>query len=65
MPVEDTDLTDPEDAYDATDEPREKLRNFIRRIEWLVDHLNLDRAAIGDRLVRLRDDIHTLRDETT
>ena len=62
----DNDLNDPEDAYDASDPPGERLRNFVRRLTWIRDHLaDLDDPRIDlDRLDRLRDDITTLRDET-
>lgn len=60
--AEDNDLTDPEDAYDATDPPRERLRNFVRRVQWLADHI--DEHDLRLRVLRLRDDLNTLRDET-
>lgn len=60
--TDDNDLTDPEDAFDASDTPRERLRNFVRRIDWLVDHLDLDISFSG-RFERLREDIVALRDE--
>lgn len=61
----DTDVGDPEDAFDATDTPRERLRNFVRRLDWIRDHLdNLDDPRIDlDRLDRLRADLLTLRAE--
>jgi hypothetical protein len=60
----DTDLNDPEDSYDATDTVREKLRNFVRRIEWLDEHPDLTIMAVRDRLDRLREDLVTLLNET-
>lgn len=65
MAVGDNDLNDPEDAYDATDPPRERLRNFVRRLVWIREHLDdLDDPRIDlDRFDRLRDDLETLRNE--
>ena len=62
--AEDNDLNDPEDAYDATDTPREKLRNFVRRIEWLSDHPEVTVAFVRDRIERLREDLVSLLNET-
>ena len=61
----DNDLNDPEDAYDASDPPRERLRNFVRRVLWIRDHLaDLDDPRIDlDRLDRLIDDLNTLREQ--
>lgn len=61
----DTDLNDPEDAFDASDSQRERLRNFVRRLEYVRDHLDdLDDPRIDlDRISRLITDIGTLRDE--
>jgi hypothetical protein len=68
MAVGDNDLNDPEDAFDATDPPRERLRNFIRRVLWIRDHLDdLDDPRAQDllaRLDRLIDDLNTLREQT-
>ena len=61
---EDNDLTDPEDSYDAGDTPREKLRNFVRRLEWLDEHPDLTIIAVRDRIERLREDLVTLLNET-
>ena len=71
--AEDNDLTDPEDAFDASDPPRERLRNFVRRLDWLNDHVSghawdddhvdVVRYRISDRLERLREDLVALRDE--
>ena len=58
----DTDVGDPEDAYDVSDSPRERLRNFVRRLDWLTEHLDLDISMRG-RFERLREDIQALRDE--
>ena len=60
--TDDNDLNDPEDAFDATDAPRERLYNFVRRLDWLVDRLDLDVMFAG-RFERLREDIVALRDE--
>jgi hypothetical protein len=60
---DDNDLNDPEDAYDVTDPPRERLRNFINRLDWLREHLPLDISQRG-RFERLREDLVALRDET-
>jgi hypothetical protein len=66
--VEDNDLNDPEDAFDASDPPRERLRNFVRRVLWIRDHLDdLDDPRVQDvlaRLDRLIDDLNTLREQT-
>ena len=57
----DTDLDDPEDAYDASDPPKERLLNFARRLNWLIDR----DETFRERLERLRDDIDRLRSEMT
>ncbi len=63
MPDADTDLNDPEDAYDASDPPGERLRNFARRLEFVLERLGtLDLSNVGDRLARLREDLLALRD---
>jgi hypothetical protein len=62
----DNDLNDPEDAYDATDPPGERLLNFIRRLAYIADRLDIDtppRLAIFGRVNRLVDDLDTLRIE--
>jgi hypothetical protein len=64
MNEEDNDLTDPEDAFDASDSPGEQLRNFIRRIQWIDAHLGGD-FDLHDRLARLMDDIEYLRHRTS
>jgi len=56
----DTDVGDPEDAFDASDPPKVRLLNFARRLNWLIDRTSGD---IGDRLERLRDDIDKLRSQ--
>jgi len=63
---DDNDLTDPEDAYDVTDPPRERLRNFVRRLDWISEHIDYDRDIFGlrGRFERLREDLQALRDET-
>jgi hypothetical protein len=62
--VTDNDLNDPEDAFDATDPPRERLRNFIRRLDWITEHLDLENnAMLANRFERLREDLVALRDE--
>ena len=65
----DTDLDDPEDAFDATDPPKVRLLNFARRLNWVIDHLDdLDEPRVQDemqRLERLRDDIDKLRSQLT
>jgi len=58
----DTDIGDPEDAYDITDPPRERLRNFVRRLDWLIDHVDLS-TSLNGRFQRLREDMVALRDE--
>jgi hypothetical protein len=63
MAVGDNDLNDPEDAYDATDPPKVRLLNFIRRLRWLDDHVELDLTTFSARLQRLVDDLETLRGE--
>jgi len=60
MTDEDNDLNDPEDAYDASDPPKERLLNFARRLNWLIDR----DETFRERLERLRDDIDRLRSET-
>jgi len=60
MTEEDNDLNDPEDAYDASDPPKERLLNFARRLNWLIDR----DETFRERLERLRDDIDRLRSET-
>jgi hypothetical protein len=62
MTDEDNDLNDPEDAYDITDPPRERLRNFVRRLDWLMDHVDLS-TSLNNRFERLREDLVALRDE--
>jgi|KBSMisStaDraftv2_1062788.scaffolds.fasta_scaffold838458_2 hypothetical protein len=61
MTEEDNDLNDPEDAYDASDPPKERLLNFARRLNWLIDR----DETFRERLERLRDDIDRLRSEMT
>jgi len=71
--IEDNDLNDPEDAYDASDPPKVRLLNFARRLNWLIDHVSghawdneqvdVVRYRINDRLERLRDDIDKLRSQ--
>jgi len=61
MTDEDNDLNDPEDAYDASDPPKERLLNFARRLNWLIDR----DETFRERLERLRDDIDRLRSEMT
>ena len=61
--MNDNDLNDPEDAYDASDPPGERLRNFIRRLIWIDEHLDLDRPLLHGRIERLLDDIEVLRHE--
>jgi hypothetical protein len=56
----DTDLDDPEDAYDVSDPPKQRLLNFARRINWLIDRTSGDIEA---RLERLRDDVDKLRSQ--
>ncbi len=58
--TEDNDLTDPEDAYDASDSPKQRLLNFARRINWLIDRPD---GWYIERLERLRDDLDRLRSE--
>jgi hypothetical protein len=58
--IEDNDLTDPEDAYDASDPPKERLLNFARRLNWLIDRPD---GWYKERLERLRDDLDRLRSE--
>ena len=58
--IEDNDLNDPEDAFDASDPPKVRLLNFARRLNWLIDRTEGDIAA---RLERLRDDIDKLRSQ--
>jgi len=61
----DTDLDDPEDAYDASDPPKERLLNFARRLNWILDRrIRSEDDPVFDRLERLRDDIDRLRSET-
>lgn len=62
MTDEDNDLNDPEDAYDLSDPPRERLRNFVRRLDWLMDHIDLS-TSLNNRFERLREDLVALRDE--
>jgi hypothetical protein len=57
----DNDLNDPEDAYDASDPPGVRLRNFIRRLIWIDEHL--DAPLLSARIERLLDDIEVLRHE--
>jgi len=61
MTEEDNDLNDPEDAYDASDPPKERLLNFACRLNWLIDR----DETFRERLERLRDDIDRLRSEMT
>lgn len=60
---QDNDLNDPEDAYDASDPPGARLLNFIRRINWIDDHPDLERVLLSERLTRLTDDLEYLRHE--
>ena len=57
---EDNDLNDPEDAYDVSDPTKERLLNFARRLNYLIDRTTGDITA---RLERLRDDIDKLRSQ--
>jgi hypothetical protein len=61
----DTDLGDPEDAYDASDPPKERLLNFARRLNYVIDRLDNapSQGQFGLRLERLRDDLDRLRSE--
>ena len=59
----DTDLNDPEDAFDASDPPRQRLLNFTRRLNWLIDRIDEQDDYVLPRLVRLRDDLDQLRSE--
>lgn len=62
--TEDNDLNDPEDVFDASDPPGERLRNFVRRLTWIGDHLDREAPVLlGARLQRLVDDLGDLRDE--
>ncbi len=58
--TEDNDLNDPEDAYDAGDSIRERLRNFVRRIDWLNDHPAISIVAARERIERLREDLQKM-----
>jgi len=57
---DDTDLNDPEDAFDVTDPVREKVINFIRRLAYVIERL--DRPDVEARLVRLKEDLEELFD---
>jgi hypothetical protein len=62
----DNDLNDPEDAFDATDPPGVRLLNFVRRLAYIADRMDIDtpaRLAVYGRVNRLLDDLVTLRDE--
>ena len=59
----DTDIGDPEDAYDVSDTPGERLRNFVRRIDWLDEHPNMTIEVARGRIQRMRDDLVTLINE--
>jgi hypothetical protein len=71
--IEDNDLNDPEDAYDVSDPPKQRLLNFARRVNYLIDHVSghawdndhvdVVRERISDRLERLRDDLDKLRSQ--
>lgn len=59
---------DPEDGYDASDPPHLRLANFLLRLDWIRDHLDLrdflSRTDVKAHVQRLRDDIETLAGET-
>ena len=62
----DNDLNDPEDAYDASDPPGTRLENFVHRLTWIAQRLDIDtppRLAILGHVNRLVDDLETLRAE--
>jgi hypothetical protein len=60
-----SDLDDPDDAYQADDPPHARLINFAHRVQWIVDHLDVDPDAVRLHLAELLDDLATLRDELT
>ena len=62
----DTDLDEPEDAYDASDPPRIRLLNFVHRLTWIAQRLDIDtpaRLVVLGHVNRLVDDLETLRND--
>jgi hypothetical protein len=49
---------DPDDAWDASDNVVEQLRNIGERVAWIIEH----RDAIELRVTRIVEDISYIRD---
>ena len=60
-----SDLDDPEDAYDATDPPRVRLVNIVRRVVYVAGRLEVlyPNPELIARLDRIGADVARLADQ--